>query len=986
MRLKNTIGFILFLFFSCILASSVSAATAYDMATTSNWNIRFNGAEVADKLGRFDSISVADVDSDGVQDFIVGAERADNNGRVDSGSLYYINGTLFNSLTGSGNTVDLSDPSNYTIRYDGPTADDRFGYATAKIADLNNNGKPDILVTAFNANNNGKSASGSFYVIYDSLIDDYSGTGHNVDMSEETNYNLRFDGASANDQIGTYSFVADMDNNNKNDLILHSVKTDYNGRTNAGSLWIIYDDLLDNYSGVGNNIDMSVAANYNLRYDGAMASAIIGDPDIGSADIDNDSKQDLLIGSVTSAIESRTDSGALYVIYNTLLDDYSDVGNNIDLADSDNYNLLFYGAANEKVAVPPSVSDDIDGDGKTDLVIGGQGADYNSRNNSGSFYLIYGNQLPNYTAVGQNIDMTNPANYNIRFDGAMETSGLSYHYIATLDVDNDGLLDIVSNSITESNNSRTYSGSLYVFYNSIFSGYSDTGNTIDTADNYSIRYDGATDLINFPGGDSMRFIDLNNDGKKDLIAGAAYGYTADLSERDAGYVYIIYNFPHTISVNSVSSFQAQTSVNITGTVNAANSVTNISNVQYSLDNGTFAGGSGGWTNCTPSDGSFNSTGESFSCALSGLSEGAHSVYLRAYDTNTSYTAVSQYSTVSFTTDTTSPKLEWTSTTGGIEKTVKFVAYAIDDSIVSLVNSSNLYNTNELPTFIFNKSQDQTSAIDRYQVLLYSSSQGAWVVYIDNIQPSSPGQTQATVDKIRDETDKYMEYINDLNQIKVRSKREIDKLTPGAYKYKVRVVDKAGNYRDSNEYILRVKTYQAVFSNSNQGWFPLTILSLGNINTNISSYDSSSYPTSPIAIPSSIFSFYGIAPTESKVTVVIKDPKEINNSSEIIRRETIANSESRFGINIDSSDNLTSDKEYTVNLISTNSQGDYVEIPEFKLKVQSFKATSDTHQTQANPIKLTTSPTTTTTYKTTNRPSSPTPTPSSQKHCFLFVCW
>ncbi len=636
------VGFLLPILKLNVLASTPAT---HDMADPASYNIRFKGATVADKLGRFDSISAADVDGDGIKDFIVGAERADNNGRTDSGSLYYINGTLYNKIIGTGKDVELSDPSNYTIRYDGSTINGRFGYASAFTADVNNNGKPDIVVAGVLESPNGRPTSGSLYVILDSLIDKYSGTGNNVDMAISTNWNMRFDGASATDNFGDYSTVADLNNNGKNDLIMDSTQAHYgNGR--SGAVWIVYDSLLSGYSGVGQTIDMSDPSKYNLRYDGASSGDDLGDPDINVADIDSDGKLDLMVGSVTASIASRSSSGAIYVINNSLVNSHLGVGQNIDLANSANYSILYYGSADEKLAVSPSVSGDIDGDGKTDLVLGGQQADYNSKTNSGSIYVIYSSLISKYSGPGQMIDMTNTNNYNIRIDGSAQNDSLSFHYLALVDVNNDGVLDIVSSAPAASHNSRQFSGTLYVFFGSMLATYKGTGNNLDADSVYSVRYDGATDSQSFPGGDNTRFEDMNGDGQPDLLAGAAYGYSADPGLRDAGDVYLVYNFPHTITMDSSIFYLGNITTSVTGIVSAPNSTTNIAMVQYSLGSNAY---SADWSDCTPTDGAFNSTRESFSCAVPNSSSGQpRTIYVRAYDTNGSYTAQSHYASSTLT--------------------------------------------------------------------------------------------------------------------------------------------------------------------------------------------------------------------------------------------------------------------------------------------------------------------------------------------------
>lgn len=640
----NSLRFALLLVVGIFLTYSPSLAlnpTVKDMADPSTYNIRFIGANPGDKLGRFDSISAADIDGDGIMDFIVGAERADYNERIDSGSLYYINGRLYNSITGTGNDINLSDPSNYTMRFDGSTANGRFGYARAFIADINHNGKPDIITTGANENPEGRTAAGSLYVILDSKIDDYSNTGNILDMADSNSWSFRIIGGAANNQIGQYSGVADLDNNGRNDLIINTTQTGYNSRSYSGSIWIFFDSLLDQFiagGDIGHTIDLADSSNFNIRYDGARAGDLMGDMDVNTGDFDSDGKPDLMAGCVTADRVGKNNSGAVYVVSNGLINSHSGVGQTVDLKISSNYSVMFYGPANSKVAIPPAIIGDLDGDGKNDFVTAGPSASNNSRSGSGSIYIVLSSLIETYSTTGQSVDLSSDSNYNIRLDGAMATSDLGYHYVAFQDINNDGILDLVSNAFAESNNSRQNSGSIYLFYGDMLRNYSGLGNKIDTLTNYSIRYDGADTSMLFPGGDNERFVDMDDDGKLDMLSGGAYLYTVDAELKDAGYVYLIYNFPHTISLDLVTASEDVSS--ITGSVSAPNSATNISMVQYSVDSDSL---SADWSDCSPTDGLFNSTEENFTCSVPRVDNASdRTIYIRSYDTNGSYTAQSHY--------------------------------------------------------------------------------------------------------------------------------------------------------------------------------------------------------------------------------------------------------------------------------------------------------------------------------------------------------
>jgi hypothetical protein len=83
----------------------------------------------------------------------------------------------------------------------------------------------------------------------------------------------------------------------------------------------------------------------------------------------------------------------------------------------------------------------------------------------------------------------------------------------------------------------------------------------------------------------------------------------------------------------------------TGT--ATDTSSNISSVEYKIDDG-------GWTAATASDGTFDSLSEGYTFTTAVLSDGAHTVYVRATDSATNTTAEADYASDSFTVQTVIP--------------------------------------------------------------------------------------------------------------------------------------------------------------------------------------------------------------------------------------------------------------------------------------------------------------------------------------------
>jgi len=80
----------------------------------------------------------------------------------------------------------------------------------------------------------------------------------------------------------------------------------------------------------------------------------------------------------------------------------------------------------------------------------------------------------------------------------------------------------------------------------------------------------------------------------------------------------------------------------------------ISSVQYQVDST-----SGSWTACTASDGAFDEVSEAFSCTTSTLSQGSHTIYVRATDALSNTTSSGSYDSDVFTIDLDGPSLTLT---------------------------------------------------------------------------------------------------------------------------------------------------------------------------------------------------------------------------------------------------------------------------------------------------------------------------------------
>ncbi len=617
-------------FFAILLVPKSVLAVSYDLNSTTNWNLRIDGAATTDRLSRY-SMEAADVNGNGKDDLLITAAGTDNNSRNASGSVYILYDSLLNNYLTSGNMIDLNSSSSYNIRIDGPAANG--GISGVKVRDINNDGSMDLAISGDQTDFNSRSDSGSIYILYSSIFSGLSGTGNTIDLNSSSKYNLRIDGAAASDYLGTFMGFADIDQNSKHDLFV----TAYNRNSAEGSIYLIKDSILDDYTSTGNTIELATTTSFNVRWDGGTTGIYLGLVSNGLVfgDFDNDNKQDFVLGAEYTSPNSRSSSGSVWIVYNTLIDDNVGTGNVVNISTSTNYNVRIDGSVAEAYLTFDAAGK-FDQSGRDNLFL-------HEYATTGPSYVIANAKLASYAGTtGNNLDLATSTNYAVKVLGA---TGDFPGVLGLKDFTNDGYNDLIVWASSAANNSRTDSGSQYVVSGAVLDGYlSSTGNSLSmsSSSNYIYRLDGAI------AGDFMPYKytsgDFNGDGVYDMVVSSQ---DSDYNSRNnSGSVWLFYNFPH--SLTDVTTSQGTDSLQIRGTVTSTNSITNISGVQYRLDSNSPTSG---WSNCTATDGSFNSTTEAFTCNSGVVTQGTHTMYVRALDSNSVYTAQSRFYAKTFSNGT-----------------------------------------------------------------------------------------------------------------------------------------------------------------------------------------------------------------------------------------------------------------------------------------------------------------------------------------------
>ncbi len=181
--------------------SAAGSAYVYD-GQSGALLLEVDGSASSDNLG----VSVAgagDVNNDGFDDVIIGANHADPGGNADAGSAF-----VYSGQTGA-----------LLYQFDGSTGD-QLGISVNGAGDVNSDGFDDLIIGAHRADVGANSSAGSAYV--------YSG------QSGALLY--QFDGAAVGDQLGyAVAGAGDVNNDGFADVIIAAPETDVSGNTATGS-------------------------------------------------------------------------------------------------------------------------------------------------------------------------------------------------------------------------------------------------------------------------------------------------------------------------------------------------------------------------------------------------------------------------------------------------------------------------------------------------------------------------------------------------------------------------------------------------------------------------------------------------------------------------------------------------------------------------------------------------------------------------------
>jgi hypothetical protein len=535
-----------------VFGKTTGAAIELSNVATGSDGFAINGVSSGDYSGS-SVAGVGDVNGDGLDDLIIGANKDDPNGS-DSGASFVVFGQTM------GSTIELSDVESGVGGYviNGANGADNSGGSVAGAGDVNGDGFADLLVGAKLDDPNGLNSGASFVIFGGQGTTATVGTSGDDTRTGDGNANQLVGGQGMDTLVGNGG--ADVLRGGAGDDTLSISDTGF--ASLDGGLG--KDTLLFN---TGINLDLTNIANNKLNsleaidLNGTGSNLTLGTNDITSIvgesasnilRITGDPTDNLTItgtGFFDTAANTTINTITFDVYRNASLDPSvrllvdqnlsvsgaasAPANSTIELSaieqNTDNRGFVINGiSAEDRSGLSVSGAGDVNGDGLDDLIVGAY-ADDPHGTNSGASFVVFGRSSGSAVELSQIEAGT--GGFVINGVTADDVSG--YSVAGAGDVNGDGLDDLIIGAYGADPNGL-FSGASYVVFGQTggspvelssvqtgIGGFVINGVTTEDYSGYSVSSAG----------------DVNGDGLADLIVGA---YGADPNGLLSGASYVVF--------------------------------------------------------------------------------------------------------------------------------------------------------------------------------------------------------------------------------------------------------------------------------------------------------------------------------------------------------------------------------------------------------------------------------------------------------------
>jgi len=337
-------------------------------------DVTFNGTQLGSETG-IALAAAGDVDQDGYDDILIGADRIDSNA-TDCGRVYLVYGGP--SLPASINLSSLA--GGVGVVFEGAAFSDLTGCSLAGVGDVNGDTFPDMLFGALGASPGGKNQAGRCYLVYGS-----NSFPDVVQLSTLGAGGVVLNGVAQTDHCGTsVSAAGDVNDDGRPDLLIGAPDADA-PLAQSGQVYLVYGSTT-----LPSTIELGTLGSAGVTFDGQSGGDALGISVSGGGDVNRDGFDDIVMGSHLDD-DTALNEGRAYIVYGG-----ASLPSAIDIHLLGAAGVTLIGVdADDEAGYSVAMGGDMNGDKYADVLVSARQGDPHGSNGAGEVYLVRGsNSLP----------------------------------------------------------------------------------------------------------------------------------------------------------------------------------------------------------------------------------------------------------------------------------------------------------------------------------------------------------------------------------------------------------------------------------------------------------------------------------------------------------------------------------------------------------------------------------------------------------------